>query len=79
MFFKLRGGNLRKPPATAELLNWLLILQEMFKGVANPLVQTPESISRTLSALVKTADDHQAAQHVLEQWQQEQKQPKQPK
>jgi MoxR-like ATPase len=74
LFFRLRGGNLRKQPSTAELLNWLLILREMFKGVANPLVQAPESISRTLSALVKTVDDHQAAQHVLEQWQKEKKQ-----
>jgi MoxR-like ATPase len=68
LFFKLRGG-LRKKPATAELLNWLLVLREMFQGVDNPLIKYPEQTAITLSTLVKSKDDQKAAERVLEQFQ----------
>jgi len=73
LFLKLRGVGLRKKPATAELLNWLLVLQETFKPSLNPLVQHPEQISRTFSTLVKTANDQKLAEEVLKQWQTERK------
>jgi len=68
LFYKLQESNLRKKPSTAELLNWLLALREIFKGVDNPLVQYPEQVARTISPLVKMADDRETAKVVLEQW-----------
>jgi MoxR-like ATPase len=72
VFYKLQESNLGKKPSTAELLNWLLTLHEMFKGVDNPFVKYPEEISRTISPLVKMAEDRKAAKHILEQWGNEQ-------
>lgn len=68
LFLELRKGSLRKKPATAELLNWLLVLREMFQGDENSLVQYQDKTLRTLSALVKTKDDYKLAEHILEQW-----------
>lgn len=68
LFYQLQESHLRKKPSTAELLNWLLALHEIFKGVDNPLVQYPEQVVRTISPLVKMADDRKTAKLVLEQW-----------
>jgi MoxR-like ATPase len=68
LFYQLQESHLRKKPSTAELLNWLLALREIFKGVDNPLVQYPEQVARTISPLVKMADDRKTAKLVLEQW-----------
>jgi len=65
IFFKLRDGGLRKKPSTAELLNWLIALRESDKGVDNPIATHPESVSRTLSSLVKMADDQKKARQIL--------------
>lgn len=66
-FYQLQESHLRKKPSTAELLNWLLALREMFKGVDNPFVQYPEQISRTISPLVKMAEDRKVVKDILEQ------------
>jgi len=71
LFYTMRDSGLRKPPATAELLNWLLVLRQMFPNVDNPLVDSTQS-KRTFSTLVKTADDQQIAERVLENWQKKQ-------
>jgi len=68
LFYKLQDSHLRKKPSTAELLNWLLALREIFKGIDNPFVTHPEQISRTLSPLVKMAEDRKTAKLILEQW-----------
>lgn len=67
LFMKLREGGLSKKPSIAELLNWLIVLRQLFKDMENPFIEAPEQATRTLSTLVKTAEDQKAAQAVLEQ------------
>jgi len=68
LFFKLReqSTQLRKPPATAELLDWLIAMRSLIgeedRGFSEALV------SSTLSALVKTAEDQERASNVVERW-----------
>ena len=68
VFEQLRSPavGLRKPP-TAELLGWLVVVRRLGGDAANPLLQ-PELLSRSLSALVKTASDQEQASTVLETW-----------
>ena len=65
LFLRLRSGGLRKKPSTAELLNWLMVLREMYPDVDNPLVTHPESGLDTLSALVKKSEDIDKANDIL--------------
>ena len=67
LFYSLRRGGLRKKPATAELLGWIITLQEIAKNQENPLTQ-PELVKRTLSNLIKTAEDLEKARKVVGQW-----------
>jgi len=68
-FLQLRDSDLHKPPATAELLNWLSILRsEKFKGIENPLAQHSPDLSESLSVLVKNKDDQERAGKVLGDW-----------
>lgn len=66
------SSGLRKKPATAELLLWLLTLQRLLgpgdeaRGLREPPAQ--EALQRSLSSLIKTADDRSRAQTVLDQW-----------
>lgn len=68
IFFALRSpsSGLRKPPATSELLTWLLALKQL-TTVKNPLEQ-PELATRTLSNLIKTAEDQNKAKEIVLQW-----------
>ena len=68
LFWQLRQSGLRKQPSTAELLNWLMVLREMFPKEDNPLATQPNLVLRTLSSLVKTQADQQAAQRILGEW-----------
>jgi MoxR-like ATPase len=70
LFFKLRdrSSGLRKRPATAELLGWLLVLRDLLPGSHNPLGEQPTLALKTLSSLVKAADDQEKAVKVVEQW-----------
>jgi len=65
IFLTLRAekSKLRKKPSTAELLNWLLLLREMFKG-GNPF-ENIEQIQRSLSPLIKTKEDVKKASQAL--------------
>jgi MoxR-like ATPase len=74
LFYQLRMhlSGLRKRPATAELLGWLLALQEISGGAANPL-ERPELALRTLSTLIKTAEDREKATEVVRRWSSERK------
>lgn len=69
-FLKLREPNsgLRKRPATAELLGWLTALREIGAGLEQPLRGSPQIASRTLSVLVKSADDQLIAEKLLADW-----------
>ena len=67
LFFKLRKSSLRKKPATAELLGWMIALKEISGGADNPLAH-PELALRTLSNLIKTAEDQEKAREIGVQW-----------
>ncbi len=74
LFYRLRApqSGLRKKPATSELLGWLLALQTLAGDTANPLAKL-DVVLRTLSSLVKTAEDQEKARKLVEQWMLEQK------
>lgn len=59
--------GLRKNPATAELLDWMLALRDMSGNVDNPLADR-ELALRTLSNLIKTAEDQKKAQGIVQRW-----------
>jgi MoxR-like ATPase len=65
LFFRLRdkSSQLRKNPATAELLDWLMALKE-----ADSDRLTRELTDRTISALIKTAEDQDKANRIVERW-----------
>lgn len=63
-----RDSGLRKKPATAELLDWIVSLQQAGKNSGNPLADFPERALLTLSTLVKTAEDQEKAYRIVEQW-----------
>ena len=73
LFYKLRAPQtgLRKKPATAELLGWLLVLQKYTCDMDNPLTQL-DVVLCTLSSLIKTTEDQEKARKIVEQWMQEQ-------
>jgi hypothetical protein len=70
LFFLLREptGGLRKRPATAELIGWLTALLEMGAAASEPLRAQGKAAMRTLSALVKSADDQETARKMVEDW-----------
>ena len=67
LFARLRGSNLRKKPATAELLGWILALRQIASGLDNPITQ-PELVLQTLGVLVKTTEDQKYATELVNQW-----------
>ena len=72
LFYRLRApeSSLRKKPATAELLSWLMIVQRFTQIQKDPLAQ-PEIVFWTLSSLIKTAEDQSKARGIVERWMQE--------
>jgi len=70
LFFKLResSSGLRKKPATAELIGWLLMLREHGATSDQPLRENGESVFKSLSVLVKSAEDQMAAKNIVENW-----------
>jgi MoxR-like ATPase len=69
LFYILRDpqNGLRKKPATAELLGWLLTLEGFRQGQENFLTQS-DIFARTLSSLIKTTEDQEKAYKIVEQW-----------
>ncbi|MDM8557683.1 MoxR family ATPase [Candidatus Parabeggiatoa sp. HSG14] len=66
IFLQLRQeGRLRKKPSTAELLNWLMVLRDMYPNVDNPIATHPECVLDTLSSLVKMKEDIDKAKDIL--------------
>jgi MoxR-like ATPase len=72
-FSRLREPTvgLRKKPATAELLSWLVALRTVAPEAKNPLDGSSDAAQRTLSTLVKTAEDQELSQAALKRWQED--------
>ncbi len=60
--------GLHKKPATAELIGWLTTLKEHGVKPDQPLRLHPDSVRRTVSALIKNSDDQVAAARIVEDW-----------
>ena len=56
-FEEVRRLDLRKPPATAELLNWFQILADSGVPVTAKIREIPEVLTTSLPTLAKTKDD----------------------
>lgn len=56
-FLELREAGMRKPPSTAELLNWLQAMVGYGATPSRPLKESREALRRSLSTLAKTQDD----------------------
>jgi MoxR-like ATPase len=70
LFFKLRepGSGLRKRPATAELIGWLITLRELGVPADAELRRHRKAVLGSLSTLIKSADDQETAQRIVEDW-----------
>ncbi len=70
LFIKLRepGSGLRKKPATAELIGWLITLNEMGAATSEPLKKNGSAALASLSTLLKSADDQETARRIVENW-----------
>jgi MoxR-like ATPase len=68
LFQHLRQSGLRKAPATAELIGWLRALNEMGAQIDQPLRTQREFLDKSLSTLVKTKEDQEAAKNIVKEW-----------
>ena len=70
LFYRLRDSKnqIRKKPATAELLDWITAIADATNGDANPLASDPTIARRTLSSLIKTTNDQRHAESIVDQW-----------
>ncbi|MCP4702787.1 MAG: AAA family ATPase [Gammaproteobacteria bacterium] len=70
LFLILRAAKnvLSKKPATAELLNWLTALRQMYQGETNPLATHADAALRTFGSLVKTKEDREKAERIIKDW-----------
>ncbi|MFN7929264.1 MAG: MoxR family ATPase [Blastocatellia bacterium] len=71
LFFKLRepSSGLRKKPATAELIGWLLALNQMNVIAHQSLFEQRKILFGSLSALVKSKEDQASVRTIIEHWQ----------
>jgi MoxR-like ATPase len=69
LFNALRDSNsLRKRPATAELIGWLIALREKGAEPDRPLREYQAPARACMSALVKSAEDQPVARDILDKW-----------
>jgi MoxR-like ATPase len=70
IFFGLRAlpTPMRKKPATAELLGWLMIVWESASDGSNPLDSPDRLLQTILSTLAKGAEDQQQVRVFVQQW-----------
>lgn len=68
LFFMLRdqASQMRKKPATVELLDWLLALRSLPEAQSGVL--TEALVAKTLSSLAKTAEDQERAGGAIKRW-----------
>lgn len=57
LFLELRQADLRKPPSTAELINWLQTMVSYGAEPSKPLKASADALRRSASTLAKTQDD----------------------
>src|SRR5262249_17917992 len=69
-FYRIRGlePRLRKPPATAELLNWLIALREDGARRDIELKKQPQYAIRTITTLLKGQEDRERGRLALSDW-----------
>jgi MoxR-like ATPase len=69
-FYRMRDiePRLRKPPATAELLNWLVAMREDGAHGDVGLRDQPQYATRAIAALLKTNEDLQRGRVALDDW-----------
>jgi len=71
LLFHLRSiPGLKKKPGIGELLLWIQIMLEISEA-DNPIMDDPESLVTSLSAMIKTQEDLEIAKGVVQQWQPE--------
>jgi MoxR-like ATPase len=68
LFEYLRRCGLRKAPATAELIGWLTALSEMGVKLEQSLHDQSDMLDKSLSALIKSKEDQEAAQISVKEW-----------
>ena len=70
LFVLLRSPatNLRKAPATAELLNWLMAMSVIHPSPNQTLRKQPQTVFKTLGAVTKSREDLEIATSVARQW-----------
>jgi MoxR-like ATPase len=69
LFQRLRRPGLRKSPGTAELLAWLDVLVSQHKlGPKDDLIPRAATLDLTLSPIMKTKDDLEAARRIILDW-----------
>ena len=70
LFYLLRAptSGLRKKPATSELLGWLITLNQLAASQTLSFAQSPDLILRSLSNLIKTAEDQWRATEIVKLW-----------
>jgi MoxR-like ATPase len=68
LFYQLRDSGLRKKPATAEFLDWLMALRQATGTEEEDPLAIPDLARNTLSVLVKTEDDQKRAREIVDQW-----------
>ncbi len=65
-FERIREHDLRKPPATAELLAWLRILIDHGVDVDNPTEQDRTTLAHSVSSLAKNREDSEQLNQQLQ-------------
>ncbi len=58
--------SLKKPPSTAELLNWLQVLRARNVSSSDKLLSQKQLVQETLSALIKSGEDRKIAHEFVE-------------
>jgi MoxR-like ATPase len=70
LFTNLRSPDtgLQKPPATAELLAWLVFLKQRGADLTKPMRNSADLVKDSLVLLVKEFDDRPVAEAVVKDW-----------
>jgi MoxR-like ATPase len=68
LFIQLRRRDLRKAPATAELIGWLIALKQMGAKLDQPLRTQGKLLRSSLPILIKTKEDQETAKSLVAEW-----------
>jgi MoxR-like ATPase len=67
-FQELREGGLRKPPSSAELINWLNVLTRRGVELDCEIAAADGQLQATLPTLIKTREDLEAVRRIAEEY-----------